>query len=402
MKVKFTPSHASGEICALPSKSFLHRALICASLADGESIINNVVLSDDVKATVNCLVSLGAEINVVDNRAYVKGAGNNKRLLSSQLFCNESGSTLRFLVPVSLLLSEKSLFICGNSLLKRPCFDFENIFNNKDVVFNTADNGCFVSGKLENGKYLVSGDISSQFVTGLLLSLPLVQGDSEIILTSDLKSKPYIDITRSVCEQFGVSSLNNDYKSFFIKGGQIYKPCEITVECDYSNAAYIVAYNCFGGNVKVNGLSDSSLQGDYKYKEYFDVLKSGDHFIDVSDCPDLAPVLTVVAAINHGCTLTGTSSLKYKESDRATAMKTELSKFGIQVNVSDNSIEVFKSKIKTPEVDLQSHNDHRVVMALSLLCSYYGGTINGFEAVNKSYPTYLDEIKKLGIKAEEE
>lgn len=401
MKVKFTPSTASGVINALPSKSILHRALICASLAKGESIINNIVLSDDIKATVNCLISLGAEINVDGDKAIVKGTDNNG-LLSCELFCNESASTLRFLVPVSLLFCENTSFLCGNSLLKRPFSDFYEIFNNKDVLFETTEKGCFVSGKLQGGKYFISGDKSSQFLSGLLLSLPLVNCDSEIILTSGLKSRPYVDLTRFVCEKFGVSSVNKDYKSFFIKVGQSYSPCEFTVESDFSNAAYIDAYNIFGGSVSINGLPSHTFQGDANYKNYFEILKNGCAAIDVSDCPDLAPVLMVAGALNYGCTLNGTSSLKFKESNRATAMKEELSKFGIKVNVTEDSVEVFKCEIKTPKETLFSHNDHRIVMALSVLCAYCGGEINGFEAVCKSYPNYLYEIKKLGIKAEEE
>lgn len=394
MIVNFEKSKAMGSVAAPPSKSYCHRALICAALSEGKSVIKNVALSEDIKATAGCLKSLGAKIEFFDGCASVEGIKKGSVISEASLFCNESGSTLRFLIPVAAVLTKKATFTGSERLLERPLNVYSDIFN------MSFENGkIIVDGAFEGGRLYVDGSVSSQFITGLLFALSLIPSGGELVLTTEASSKPYIDITLEALGHFGVSIENNGYKSFKVSGGG-FTSCDYTVEGDCSNAAFLDAFNLFSGDVKVFGINENTLQGDYIYKKYFDMLKVGTPELPVDDCPDLAPVLLAVAAGLNGCVLTGTKRLKIKESDRGEAMRVELSKLGARVFVNEDSITVKKSELHAPCEILLSHNDHRVAMALSVLCSVFGGTVSGFEATAKSYPEFLNDIKKLGIKAE--
>lgn len=393
MVVKFEPSVLTGKICAPPSKSVCHRALIAASLSRGESVVENISLSNDIKATLGCLKSLGAKIEIKGSSAQISGITNPPE--TAELFCDESGSTLRFLIPVAAALCKKTVFLTSGRLSKRPLTAYEDIFN-------IEKNGekITVSGGFSGSEFTLPGDISSQFVTGLLLSVPFFSSDGAVVLSSPLQSKPYVDITLDVMRRFGVEVKNCDYKKFTFKAPQSYSAQSFTVEGDMSNAAFLDGFSLCGGDVTVTGLSLDSLQGDRVYKSYFEQLKNGCPTLDISDCPDLAPVLLAVSAYLNGCVLKGTKRLKIKESDRGEAMKAELLKLGADVTVLDDEIILKKAKLHKPEEALKSHNDHRIAMALSLLCSRLGGTIEGFEATDKSYPEFLNDIKKLGARAE--
>ncbi len=393
MIVGFEKSEARGKIFAPPSKSFCHRALICASLTNGKSVIKNISLSEDIKATASCLTSLGANIEFEGSSATVYGIDRKKRLEEVRLFCNESGSTLRFLIPVAAVLSKKTVFGGSERLLERPLNVYESIFD-----LRKEDSVITVSGGFPGGRVCADGNVSSQFITGLMTALSICEGGGEIILNSPLSSKPYIDITIEVLKHFGVTVQNKNYEAFKVLGEP--KPCDYTVEGDCSNAAFLEAFNLFSGGVNVSGINEKTLQGDYSYKKYFEMLKNGTPVLPVDDCPDLAPVLMSVAAGLNGCVLTGTKRLKIKESDRGEAMREELLKFGASVFVNDDSITVENTKLYAPKEILSSHNDHRIAMALSVLCSVLGGKIDGFEAINKSYPEFLNDIKKLGVKAD--
>lgn len=394
MIVKFEKSKAVGTVSAPPSKSYCHRALICAALSEGKSVIRNVALSEDIKATAGCLKALGAKIDFFDGCASVEGLKKGSVISEASLFCNESGSTLRFLIPVAAVLTKKATFTGSERLLERPL----NVYS--DIVNMSFESGKItVEGILEGGRIYVDGSVSSQFITGLLFALSLIPRGGELVLTTEASSKPYIDITLEALEHFGVSVINDGYKAFKVHGGG-FTSCDYSVEGDCSNAAFLDAFNLFSGDVNVSGINESTIQGDYIYKKYFDMLKAGTPVLPVDDCPDLAPVLLAVAAGLNGCTLTGTKRLKIKESDRGEAMRAELLKFGARVFVNEDSIVVKKSELHAPSEMLLSHNDHRVAMALAVLCSLCGGTVSGFEATAKSYPEFLNDIKKLGIKAE--
>ena len=396
MTVYIKPSVACGEITAPPSKSVSHRVLVAAALSGG-SRVNNIAQSDDIKATIRALKSLGADVAINGSLASVGGLAPEK-IQSVTVGVKESGSTLRFLIPLCMLCGERITFTGAKRLFERDLSVYEKIASEQGIVFEKAQNSLTVSGRLKCGVFNIRGDISSQFVSGLMFALPLLAGDSFIRFTTPVESRPYIDMTVKVLADFGIEikSLKDGY---FINGGQVYKAKETTVEGDYSNAAFLDAFNLLGGNVTVKGLTDETLQGDRVYKDVYKKIKSGGSF-DLSDCPDLAPVLFALAAKLEGARFTGTARLKIKESDRAVAMSRELSKFGAKLSVKDNEVTVEKSTLHAPCQPLDSHNDHRVVMALSVLLSGYGGEIEGAEAINKSYPGFFGDIEKIGIEVE--
>ena len=396
MNVNITPSVACGEISAPPSKSVAHRLLICAALAEGESIIENIGANDDVSATVECLRTLGANIELSDGKAIVNGISNIARDEKRQFFCNESGSTLRFMIPLGLVFSRECQFTGKGRLMERPQTVYKELLHSKGCCFDMKDNVLYTGGELKSGVFELPGDVSSQFLTGLMFALPLLDGDSEIVLTKKLESAPYVDITMGVLSEFGVIIEKNE-NGFFIKGNQKYKSRSLTTEGDWSNAAFLDAFNLANGNVLVKGLVSDSFQGDKIYREFYKRLSEGTPETDISQCPDLGPVLMVCALLKNGATLKGTKRLKIKESDRAAAMALELSKFGVQVEVGDDYVVIPDAIPHKPEKEIDCHNDHRIAMSLAVLCSVTGGELKGAQCVNKSYPDFFMDIKNLGI-----
>ncbi len=397
MNVTIKPSVASGQINAPPSKSCAHRLLICAALADGKSVIENIGTNDDIVATASCLKELGAGIEIDGNKAIVHGIKGDCKKEKINLFCNESGSTLRFLIPLSLVFANEVSFAGSERLLERPQSVYEELFKEKGCYLRKVDNTLLAGGELKKGTYIMRGDVSSQFLTGLLFTLPLLDGDSEIVLTTPLQSAPYVDITIDVLSQFGVKVEKSDEKNFYIKGNQKYSPKNLAVEGDWSNSAFLDAFNLIGGKVDALGMNEKSCQGDKIYKEFYEKLQNGTPTLDISDCPDLGPVLIACSALCNGAVLKGTKRLKIKESDRGIAMQTELSKFGINIIVNEDEIIIPKTEIKAPTKSLNCHNDHRIAMSLAVLCSTVGGILLNAQCVNKSYPEFFDDIKTLGI-----
>ena len=398
MKIKITPSSARGKVWAPPSKSVAHRLLISALLADGESVIAPLSFSEDIMATIDAVNALGGQVRRENETVIVRGGIDNGRG-DATINCRESGSTLRFMIPICLLTGRK-ITLCGTEkLFSRPLSVYEDICAANGFLFEKGKDSVTVCGNLKAGKYSIRGDISSQFITGLMFALPLVEGDSEIIVSGKKESVSYIDITIDALKTFGVEIKTCDDR-YLISGGQKYSPCRATVEADESNAAFLDAFGLFG-NVEVLGRSPTTKQGDRVYKELFGKLKAGTPTIDVSDCPDLAPVLIALAAVFNGATFENTSRLALKESDRGNAMAEEMAKFGAKIQVNENSIVVCKTELRAPSSELSSHNDHRIAMALAVAASIFGGTIDGAEAVRKSYPDFFETIIKLGINAYE-
>lgn len=391
---------AYGRVEAPPSKSVSHRYLICGALSGG-SVIENVAFSEDIKATLNCLGALGAEYEIDGSTVKTGGISPDKAVKCAELFCNESGSTLRFLIPLCLLFGQKITLKGTERLMSRSLAVYKEMCLSQGIEFTEDKESVTVCGKLTAGKYSVRGDVSSQFISGLMFALPLLGSDSIIDITGALESGSYLGMTVKALAEFGVRISRTDEHTIFIKGNQTYKPRTLRVEGDYSNAAFFEAFNSVGGNVAVAGLKKDTSQGDAVYRKLFGKLVRGCPEIDISDCPDLAPVLMAVAAANNGVKLIGTHRLKIKESDRGAAMAEELAKFGCNTEVWENEITVHPRALKTPELPLSGHNDHRIVMALSLLCSITGGSIYGAEAVNKSFPDYFRKLSSLGIKVEE-
>ena len=391
---------AYGRVEAPPSKSVSHRYLICGALSGG-SVIENVAFSEDIKATLNCLGALGAEYEIDGSTVKIGGISPDKAVKCAELFCNESGSTLRFLIPLCLLFGQKITLKGTERLMSRSLAVYKEMCLSQGIEFTEDKESVTVCGKLTAGKYSVRGDVSSQFISGLMFALPLLPDDSIIDITGALESGSYLGMTVKALAEFGVRISRTDEHTIFIKGNQTYKPRTLRVEGDYSNAAFFEAFNSVGGNVAVAGLKKDPCQGDAVYRKLFGKLVRGCPEIDISDCPDLAPILMAVAAANNGVRLIGTHRLKIKESDRGAAMAEELAKFGCNTEVWKNEITVHPRVLKTPELPLSAHNDHRIVMALSLLCSITGGSIYGAEAVNKSFPDYFRKLASLGIKVEE-
>ena len=399
MTVNIKKSQACGKVLAPPSKSMAHRALICGALS-ADSTISNVEYSNDISATLDCLLALGAKVQKSGDSVNI-GSLNPFSSDEAVLDCRESGSTLRFLIPLCMLSGKKIILTGSSRLFERNLSIYEEIARQNGVLFEKKENSLTVCGRLKCGEYKIAGNISSQFISGLLFVLPVLQGDSAIEITGKYESEPYVDLTIKSLNDFGIN-IQKCGRTYKIKGGQKYLSKDVTVEGDYSNAAFLDGFNLLGGNVTVTGLCENSLQGDKIYKKMYGLIKNGQKEFDLSNCPDLAPVMFALSAVFGGAHFTGTSRLKIKESDRATAMQTELEKFGIRVTVGDDDVTVYGGELKTPDVALYGHNDHRIVMALSLLCSVVGGSISGAEAVAKSYPDYFDKIKSLGIVIENE
>ena len=395
MTVKIAKGIARGRITAPPSKSMAHRYLICGALGEGKSVISGIDFSDDVKATLDCLKLLGASVTANESNVTIGGLNPEKIKDGLQLFCNESGSTLRFLIPLCLLTGKAITLIGSERLFSRSLKVYEDICKNQEIRFEEHGGGVTLCGKLKGGEYFLPGDVSSQFISGLLFVLPLLPSDSAIHITGPLESGSYLDLTVNALEQFGITVDRPNEKTFIIKGGQRYVSQKIRAPGDYSNAAFFECLNFAGGNVKIDGLNPQSAQGDRVYRALFGKISDGCPQIDVSDCPDLAPVLMVAAAMKNGATFTGTRRLKIKESDRGAAMAAELKKFGIPVTVEENHIVVASALLCPPGEPLYGHNDHRIVMALAVLCTLTGGEIEGAEAVRKSFPDFFTHLGRI-------
>lgn len=395
MKVKIFPSVAEGTVTAPPSKSIAHRALLCGALSSG-SMVSNITFSKDISATVECLSALGAYSESKGSNVKIGGLNITDPTDNAVLNCNESGSTLRFLIPLCLISGKKIKFVGAKRLFERPLSIYESICQEQGILFEKSENGLTVCGKLKSGNYRIRGDISSQFISGLLFALPLLDGISIIEIIGKFESESYIDLTLQVLSEFGIK-ITRVGSRFIILGNQRYQSRDYTVEGDCSNAAFLQALDFIGGSVTVEGISENTLQGDRVYNEIFASLENGIREFDLSDCPDLAPILFAVSAVKGGATFTGTARLKIKESDRSQAMAQELKKFGIEVEVGEKRVRVGSSPLIAPTEVLCGHNDHRIVMSLAVLCTLVGGEIEGAEAVEKSYPDFFDVIEKLKI-----
>ena len=396
MTVKIEKSKASGAVYAPPSKSFAHRLIICASLA-GKSRVRGLAESEDILATLDCAEAwLGAwfEKNGADVSFSESDACGDAK---GALMCRESGSTMRFFIPLCLVKDTECKLYGAGKLLSRPMSVYENICCEQNLTFSHEGDHIRVCGPLKAGRFTVPGNISSQFISGLMFALPLLEGDSEIEIVPPLDSKPYIDITMEALAAFGVKAQWRGEYTIAIAGGQKYQPSDERVEGDYSNAAFLEAFGLLGGDVDVMGLNEKSVQGDKAYLWQFKKLCEGTPEINISDCPDLAPILMSVAAAKNGVHLTGTARLKIKESDRGEVMARELAKFGVPVTVGADDITVEGGCLRAPSEVLFGHNDHRVVMSMAVLSSITGGEIEGAEACRKSYPDFFEVIKKLGI-----
>ena len=433
MRVKIEKSTAEGAVIAPPSKSLAHRLMIACALSQNGGKVVGISDSEDMAATLDCIKALGItsqkngdtvtfkrereNTETDENNSKTQGFANDGNgvyandknnayavgdcLKNAKVFdCRESGSTLRFFLPIAAAFFDKAVFVGSKRLLERGVEVYEKALGEKGVKVVCDGEKIVLSGRLGSGIYTLRGDVSSQYVSGLLFALPLLCGDSEIRVLPPVESRAYIDLTIDVLKKAGIEIVEKEENVFSIKGNQRYVGGEYVVEGDWSNGAMLLALNELGGNVEVVGLDENSVQGDKVCKTIFKELGEKKAVIDLANCPDLAPIAFCMAAAKEGATFVGTRRLKIKESDRAQAMAQELAKFGIDVEVRENEVVIHKNDIKTPDCAICGHSDHRIVMACSILLSAVGGVIDGAEAVKKSFPNFFETIGKLGVKYE--
>ena len=398
MIATFKPCNLRGRIDAPPSKSMAHRYLIGAALSGQKCILTGVDYSEDILASIDCLKALGANITTDKDRVAVAP----QAFMQAErpvLECRESGSTLRFFIPLALCLGRKVTLRGSERLFERPLGVYEQLCRDKGFTFNKDKNSVMLCGKLKSGSYKIRGDISSQFITGMIFALVYLGEDSSIEILPPFESRSYINLTLSALKSFGARvAFTNEYR-IEIKASKM-NAFSGRIEGDYSNAAFLDAFNHIGSKIEIGNLTPDSLQGDRVYTEYFKRISNGTPTLDISDCPDLGPVLFALAALKNGAVFTGTDRLKAKESDRGAAMHQALAKLGGGLIFGDNTITVPKQELQYKGQLLDGHNDHRIVMALSVILSKTGGAINGAQAIRKSYPGFFEDIKGLGAEVE--
>ena len=394
MIATFTPCKLAGTIEAPPSKSMVHRYLIGAALSKEICTLSGVDYSEDILASIDCLKALGAGIAIDADRVTVDPSGF-MQAENPVLECRESGSTLRFFIPLALCLGKSVTLRGSQRLLERPLGIYEDLCLEKGFEFCKSNDSVTVCGKLESGAYELRGDVSSQFITGLIFALLYLGKDSVIRIIPPFESRSYINLTISALKSFGANVDFTDEYTIHIKPSQMHAYSG-RIEGDYSNAAFLDAFNHIGSRVCVDNLNPESLQGDRVYKSYFQQISAGTPTLDISDCPDLGPILFALASMKNGAVFTGTERLKAKESDRGLAMHEEMKKLGGGLIFGDNMITVPKQNLQYQGVPVSGHNDHRIVMAMSVILTKIGGTVEGAEAIRKSYPGFFDDIKQLG------
>jgi 3-phosphoshikimate 1-carboxyvinyltransferase len=416
--VKVFPTSFEGNVTIPASKSMSHRALISAALANGTSTLRNFVYSQDTEATIGALEALGAKFDREKDTIIVHGV-KRLRAKKSTIDCNESGSTLRFIIPIVSLLNKEITLTGKESLIKRPQTIYDDIFKKDNNTFEISGKKILVNGSIKARDYYIDGSVSSQFFTGLMFALPLLEGDSTIIIKGHLESKSYIDLTIQVLELYGIN-IQEIENGYFIKGNQTYKPFDYTIEGDYSQAAYFLVAGVLNGTVSSQGLTLESKQGDLAIVDVIKDMKGKIIFtengyntvksdtkattVDLQNCPDLGPVITLLASVSSGTTrLINAHRLRIKESDRIESTVASLSALGANIKVEGDTI-VVKGvpKLSGKNQTLDSYNDHRIAMMLSIASSVSDTpfTITRADAVNKSYPHFYKDFKQIGGKFE--
>ena len=398
MKASFKPCRLHGKISAPPSKSMAHRYLISAALSGEGCRLFGIDFCEDILASIDCLRALGANVTA-DGDSVSIDCANFMSAENPVLECRESGSTLRFFIPLALTLGKRVTLRGSERLFERPLSVYEQLCRESGFEFKKGKDSLTVCGNLRAGDYKIRGDLSSQFITGLVFALVYLNGHSSIEIIPPFESRSYIGLTLSALKSFGAAVEFTDEYRIEIKPARLNSVTE-RIEGDYSNAAFLDAFNRLGSDIVIENLKSDSLQGDRVFFEYFDKISSGVPTLDISDCPDLGPVLFALAAMKNGATFVGTDRLRVKESDRGAAMHAELSRLGGGLIFGDNRITVPNQRLEYKGEPLDGHNDHRIVMAMSVILSQIGGEINGAEAVKKSYPDFFEDIKRLGAAVE--
>ena len=405
MNITIESALLRGAVTPPPSKSQAHRALIAAALSGGVSTISHLRPSQDISATLSCLSALGAYGEEISADTWqIHGLGNSIPQAGPipSLDCGESGSTLRFLIPVALAVVGGGSFTGRGRLMERPQEPYFRIFEEKGIAFGKKDGTLTVEGKLEAGTYALPGNVSSQFITGLLFVLPLLEGDSRLEIRTLLESRDYVEMTLHVLRDFGIEICAAPDGGFHIPGGQRYQSRDITVEGDWSQGAFWYAAKLLGSQVDIEGLDPLSDQGDRKIADFCRTLsRPGDADLDVSQCPDLVPPLAAMAAVRSGTTrLLSAARLRMKESDRLASTASTLNALGAQVEEHPDHLVIHGVPALRGGVTVDSWNDHRIAMMAAVAATNCTApvTITGAECVNKSYPTFWEDYEKLGGK----
>ena len=408
----------SGVLAAPPSKSMAHRAVLCAALADGESRLTGLAHSQDIDATLGAAAALGAQVEAGESWARIAGAAP-LQAPAAPVDCCESGSTLRFLIPLAALTGRPVAFTGRGRLMQRPQSVYQELFASQGLRFGQEGDTLTVAGPLRPGCFSLAGDVSSQFISGLLFALPLLDGDSRLCLKPPVESRSYIEMTRAAQSRFGVVSAWLDEYTLAVPGGQAYRPRDMAIEGDWSQAAFPAALGVLAGDVTVTGLEPGTLQGDAVILDilrrcggWAEPVPGGVRFqksalhgtkIDLADCPDLGPILMALGLLCEGETVIANAGrLRLKESDRIAAMEQELRKLGGRIESDGGTVTVRRSALHAPAGPLWGHNDHRVVMSLTVLAAAAGlpVQIDGAEAVAKSWPGFFAAVRQLGVEVQ--
>ena len=425
MVARLHASRLGGAATVPPSKSMAHRAVLCAALADGESRLSNIEYSEDIRATLGAVAQLGAKVVEAPDGVTITGRGVSSGFatVTRPVFCNESGSTLRFMIPLFSLTAQKVRFTGAGRLFDRPQAIYQMLFDRQGLRFTQAPDGITVFGRLRPGGFTLPGDVSSQFISGLLFAAPLMESESTIEVLPPYESRSYAELTVAAMQRFGVKVTERARKNgsvlYRVPAPQSYTACDLTMEGDYSQAAFLAVLGCVVGGVTVTGLDPASRQGD---KVILDILQrcggkikpleNGYQFarsllrateIDLTDCPDLGPILFTLGCFCSGETvLRNAGRLRLKESDRIDAMQTELQKMGARIQVDGDVVRITGVALHAPDAPLSGHNDHRVVMALAVAAAAAGlpALLLGAEAVNKSWPAFWQVLQGLGARVE--
>ena len=416
MERSVEPSFIRGEVKAPPSKSMTQRAIAAALLADGQSLILNPSYCDDSLAAMSIAVSLGARVEPEAGRMKITGSGELKE---KKLNCGESGLAIRLFSPVAALYDEEIMMTGAGSLKKRPMHMICDALNQLGVKCSSSDGflPLTIRGPIKGGACEIDGSLSSQLLTGLLMSLPLADNDS-VIRVNNLKSRPYIDMTLGVLRDFGINIINKNYTIFEVPGHQKYLPMTYEVESDWSGGSFLLAAGAINGNLRITGLHTDSFQSDIGIlkalgmaganliisKGSIEISKSymKAFEIDATESPDLFPPLVALASYCNGITrIKGASRLVHKESDRASALSEEFGKMNIKVEIIGDHLLVTGGKVKGAKVN--SHDDHRIAMAEAVAALGASDTvfIKDSHCIAKSYPGFFDDLRKIGAMVHE-
>ena len=414
--VKIEPSRLEGKIKVPPSKSAAHRALISAFLSGGECRVDGISSSEDMRATLRCIAALGGACEYDAEHGCAVFGEPDVCADSVKMDCGESGSTLRFFIPIAQVMSDRAEFWGHGRLMQRPLEPYFRIFRECGISHRMSDGVLQTAGRLKPGRFAVNGAISSQFITGLMFALPRLDGDSEILIEGGLESRGYIDMTLSVLKRFGIKIKNENYSRFVIKGNQKYKAQNFKVEGDFSQAAFFLVAGALGCGVSCRGLDAKSLQCDRKIVEiieeaggkiesfrggYRAVRTDNMHGItvDASEIPDLVPILAVLFSFCRGeSRIINAGRLRIKESDRLRAISAELSRLGADICEGSDYLKISGRQVLSGNT-VSAWGDHRIAMALAIAACRCEGAVEivgAREAVKKSYPTFFEDYAVLG------